>query len=93
MPSLYTSLNFSLKGIRTNANNLSSFIFSFLKRPTVCVRGLVLWTVALGRAWIKLQEGDSVRARKMLENAAESPPSRAYPLLLECSRKGRGGVS
>ena len=37
--------------------------------------GLRYW--AVGRAEIKLQEQDSVRARKMLENAAESPPSSA----------------
>lgn len=33
--------------------------------------------LAGGRAWTKLREQDSVRAWKMLENAAESHPSSA----------------
>jgi hypothetical protein len=42
--------------------------------------------LAGGRAWTKLREQDSVRARKMLENGAESHPSSArfVGTLLDC---------
>ena len=47
-------------------------MFFYLIVQGACQRFALL---AGGRAWTKLRERDSVRAWKMLENAAESHPS------------------
>jgi hypothetical protein len=60
-----------------------------MKRPTACV-------TRAGAGVDSVWEQEKPEAGKMLENAARakrSPRRAVHAVLLECNRKGRGGVS
>ena len=75
-------------------------------RYTVLLEFLITLGILPGRVWSapmarvsglwagvdSVWEQEKLEARKMLENA-QTPTRQVHALLLECSRKGRGGVS